>query len=45
MDFGRFVQGLILVPTQIVQSGRRLIFRVLSWRPHLPLLFRLLDAL
>lgn len=45
MEFRTFLQELILIPAQIVHSGRRLIYRLLAWRPHLPILFRLLDAL
>ena len=45
MDFRSFVHRLILIPAQILRTGRRLIFRLLGWRPDLPILFRLLDAL
>jgi len=45
MEFRTFLQHLILIPAQIIRSGRRLIYRLLAWRPHLPILFRLLDAL
>lgn len=45
MDFRTFLRALILVPAQIIESGRQLIFRLLAWRPDLPVLFRLLDAL
>ena len=45
MEFRTFLQELILIPAQIVHSGRRLVYRLLAWRPHLPILFRLLDAL
>jgi len=45
MDFRTFLQRIILVPAQILRTGRRLIFRFLAWRPDLPILFRLLDAL
>jgi len=45
MEFRSFLQHLILIPAQIIRSGRRLIYRLLAWRPHLPVLFRLLDAL
>lgn len=45
MDFRSFVQRLILVPAQIVRTGRALVYRLLAWRPDLPVLFRLLDAL
>ena len=45
MEFRTFVQALILIPAQILHHGRRLIVRLLAWRPDLPMLFRLLDAL
>lgn len=45
MEFRSFLQQLILIPAQIVRTGRRLIYRLLAWRPRLPILFRLLDAL
>jgi hypothetical protein len=44
MDFRSFLQRFVLIPAQIIRSGRRLIFRLLAWRPELPVLFRLLDA-
>jgi hypothetical protein len=34
-----------MIPAQIVRTGRRTIYRLLAWRPDLPSLFRLLDAL
>lgn len=45
MDFRTFLVRLILVPAQVLHTGRRLVFRVLAWRPDLPILLRLLDAL
>jgi hypothetical protein len=45
MDFRTFLQSFILIPAQIVRSGRRLIYRLLAWRPELPILFRLNNAL
>lgn len=45
MEFRTFLENFILVPTQIIRKARRLIFRVLAWRPGLPILFRLFDAL
>ena len=45
MDFRTFLQAFILVPAQILMHGRQLIIRLLAWRPNLPTLFRLLDAL
>lgn len=45
MEFRTFLQQLILVPAQVLRSGRRIILRVLAWRPHLHLLFRLASTL
>lgn len=45
MEFRTFLQRFILVPAQILRSGRRLIHRILAWRPELPFFFRTLDAL
>jgi len=45
MDFRSFLQRLILIPAQILRSGRRLIYRLLAWRPDLSFFFRTLDAL
>ena len=45
MDFRTFLENFMLVPAQIIRKARQLTFRVLAWRPGLPTLFRLLDAL
>jgi len=45
MDFRSFLNAVVDIPVQVVRTGRRLIYRVLAWRPQLPVLFRLLDAL
>jgi hypothetical protein len=44
MDFRSFVQRFVLVPAQILQTGRQLVYRLLAWRPDLSIFFRLLDA-
>ncbi len=44
MEFRNFLQQLVMVPAQILRSGRRIVFRLLAWRPRLCVLFRLLDA-
>lgn len=44
MDFSTFRQSLILIPTQIIRTSRRLIYRVLAWSSSLKLLFRLHDG-
>jgi hypothetical protein len=33
MEFPTFLQAMINIPAQIVRSGRRLIYRILSWNP------------
>jgi hypothetical protein len=45
MEFRSFLQRFILVPAQILNTGRTLVYRLLAWRPELPVFFRLLDAL
>jgi hypothetical protein len=44
MDFSTFRQSLILIPTQIIRTSRRLIYRLLAWTPSLTTLFRLHDG-
>jgi hypothetical protein len=45
LEFKSFVNAFVRIPCQIVRTGRRLMYRVLSWNPHLPIFFRLLDRL
>lgn len=45
MEFKKFVQYFMLMPAQIVQSGRRLIYRLLSWNPWQPVFFRAYEQL
>ena len=45
LEFKTFVQAFVRLPCQIVRTGRRLVFRLLSWNPHLSIFFRLTDAL
>ena len=45
MEFKTFLNAFIKIPCQIVRAGRQRIFRVLSYRPHLPVFFRLCVAL
>lgn len=45
MDFRTFVQAFILIPVQVVRSGRRLVYRLLGWRPQVAQLLRMADAL
>jgi hypothetical protein len=45
LEFKTFVNAFVRLPCQIVRTGRRLVYRLLSWNPHLPIFFRLLDRL
>jgi len=45
MDFRTFLAVMIAVPSQIVLTGRRIIYRLLAWTPWQRVFFRLLDAL
>ena len=45
LEFKAFLHEVMLLPCQIVRTGRRLVFRLLSWNPHLPIFFRLMDRL
>jgi hypothetical protein len=43
MEFKAFRDAFIRVPTQIVRTGRRIVFRLLSWNPWLHVLLRATD--
>lgn len=45
MDFFTFQSAWINVPAQIIRTGRKIIYRLLSWNPWQNAFFRLLDAL
>jgi hypothetical protein len=45
MEFRTFLHAFIKIPCQIVRSGRQLIYRILSYHPHLPVFFRLATVL
>ncbi len=45
LEFKTFVNAFVRLPCQIVRGGRRLIYRLLGWNPHLPIFFRLVDVL
>ena len=45
MDFSTFRNAWIHVPAQIIRTGRRLVYRFLSWNPWQSAFFRLLEAL
>jgi len=45
MEFKTFLNAFMKIPCQIVRAGRQLVYRVLSYNPHLPVFFRLSRAL
>lgn len=45
MEFKRFVNGMMLLPCQIVRTGRRILYRLLSWNPWASPLIRLAEAM
>jgi hypothetical protein len=45
LEFRTFVKAFVGLPCQIVQTGRRLLYRLLSWNPYQPIFFRLVARL
>ncbi len=45
LEFRTFLNAFMLLPCQIAKTGRKLVYRLLGWNPHLPIFFRLLDVL
>jgi len=45
LEFKTFVQAFVRLPCQLVRTGRRLLYRLLSWNPYQGIFFRLVDAL
>jgi hypothetical protein len=45
MEFKKFLNHLLLVPCQIIKTGRRIVYRLLSWNPWLEVLLRGVDVL
>lgn len=45
MDFSTYRNAWINIPTQIIRSSRRIVYRFLSWNPWQSSFFRLLDVL
>jgi hypothetical protein len=45
LEFRTFLNYFIKLPCQLVRTGGFLIFRLLSWTPFQPILFRLMTVL
>lgn len=44
MEFKRFCHYFINLPSQIIHSGRRVVYRILGWNPYLPVLLRAFEC-
>jgi len=45
MEFATFRQAMLNIPAQIVRTGGKIVYRLLSWNPWQHVFFRLLDQL
>ena len=45
MEFKRFINAIMRLPCQIVRTGRKLVYRLLSWNPWQHVFFRALAVL
>jgi Transposase DDE domain group 1 len=45
MEFKRFANSLVRLPCQIVKTGGRIVYRLLSWNPWVEVLLRTSDAM
>jgi hypothetical protein len=45
IEFKTFVNAFVRMPCQLVRSGRRLVYRLLSWNPYQAIFFRLASVL
>jgi hypothetical protein len=45
LEFRTFLSTFMLLPCQIVRTGRKVVYRLLSWGPRLDILFRLIAKL
>jgi Transposase DDE domain group 1 len=45
LEFKTFLNAFVRLPCQVLRTGRKLVYRLLSWNPSLPIFFRLVGAL
>ena len=45
MEFKKFLQEVVLLPCQVVRTGRRLLYRLLQWNPWVDWLCRAVEGL
>lgn len=44
MEFKKFINAFVRIPAQLVRTGRRLLFRLLSWNPFQHIFLRAVDT-
>ena len=45
MEFRRYLRSFIMIPAQVIRSGRRIVFRYLAYTEHLEIVLRTYDRL
>jgi hypothetical protein len=45
LEFKSFVNAFVMIPCQVIRTGRKVVLRVLGWNPNLMTFFRLLSRL
>ena len=45
MEFKAFANAFVMIPCQVIRTGRKLVLRVLGWNPHSMTFFRLVSGL
>ena len=45
LEFRTFLNAFVLLPCQILRTGRMVVYRLLGWNPHMSILFRLIGKL
>jgi hypothetical protein len=45
MEFGTFLNAFMRIPAQVIQAGRRIVYRVLAWNQWLDVFFRGVESL
>jgi hypothetical protein len=43
MEFRTFVNAMMLIPCQVLRTGRRIVFRLLAWNPWQAVFLRLVE--
>jgi len=45
MEFKRFLNVMMRLPCQVLRTGRRIVYRLLSWNPWMEVLLRAVETL